>query len=172
LLGFFFYKPDRRLCANNNKIVSPADGKVVVIEETEEKEFFNERRIQVSIFMSIWNAHINWSPIEGSVKYYKYHPGKFLIARNPKSSHLNERSTIVIETESNFQVLVRQIAGMVARRIVTYINGSGRKFQQGEEFGFIKFGSRVDIFLPLNTHIHVKLGDKVRGCKTTIASII
>ncbi len=172
LLGFFFYKPTRALRFDKNKIYSPADGKIVAIEETNEDEYFKERRIQVSIFMSIWNAHINWSPVEGMIKYYKYHPGKFLIARNPKSSSLNERSSLVIETGPNIQVMVRQIAGMVARRIVTYVTGAGQNFKQGEEFGFIKFGSRVDILLPLNTRVNVKLGDKVRGCKTTIATII
>ncbi len=172
LLGFFFYKPARALRFDKNKIYSPADGKIVAIEETNEDEYFKEQRIQVSIFMSIWNAHINWSPVEGLIKYYKYHPGKFLIARNPKSSHLNERSTLVIETGPNIQVMVRQIAGMVARRIVTYVTSTGQKFTQGEELGFIKFGSRVDILLPLNTRLNVKIGDKVRGRKTTIATII
>ncbi|GAA4782304.1 phosphatidylserine decarboxylase family protein [Olivibacter ginsenosidimutans] len=158
----FFRSPIRKINGNDQKILCPADGKVVVIEETEETEYFNEKRLQISIFMSPINVHSNRSPVSGIVKFFKYHPGKYLMAWNPKSSTLNERTTIVVKTTSGAEVLFRQIAGALARRIVWYVN-EGKEVKQGEEFGFIKFGSRVDVFLPIGTKIKVKLGDKVKG---------
>jgi phosphatidylserine decarboxylase len=166
----FFRSPAITVIKNENHVICPADGKVVVIEETEETEFLKEKRIQVSVFMSPINVHINRNPISGIVKYYKYHPGKFLFAWNPKSSSENERTTLVIENESGVSVLFRQIAGALARRIVCYAKES-EKVVQGEEFGFIKFGSRVDLFLPLGTDIKVGLGDTVKGGITVLAHL-
>ena len=145
----FFRKPSRPLIIDDNIIYAPADGTVMVIEETEEDEFFKDKRIQVSIFMSVWNVHINWVPISGIIKYFKYHPGKFLLARMPKSSSENERTTVVIEDKNKRQILVRQIAGIVARRIIYYAK-EGLEAKQNSELGFIRFGSRVDVFLPLD----------------------
>lgn len=164
----FFRIPKRGISTNKNHIISPADGKVVAIEKVIEDEYFKDERIIVSIFMTIYNVHINWFPIAGVVKYFKYHPGKFLVAWNPKSSKLNERSTIVIESE-NKEILVRQIAGFVARRIVCYAN-PGREIKQSEEMGFIKFGSRLDVYLPTDSKILVKIGDKTVGGLSAIAS--
>jgi phosphatidylserine decarboxylase len=166
----FFRSPSISVIQNENHIICPADGKVVVIEETEETEFLKEKRIQVSVFMSPINVHINRNPISGIVKYYKYHPGKFLFAWNPKSSTENERTTVVIENKSGVSVLFRQIAGALARRIVCY-SKEGQESIQGEEFGFIKFGSRVDLFLPLGTDIKVGLGDTVKGGITVLAHL-
>ena len=142
----FFRDPNRYSIQDNNRILAPADGKIVAIEEVEEHEYFKDRRIQVSVFMSPTNVHINRNPIGGTVKYMKYHPGKYLVAWHPKSSRENERNTIVIKHEE-LEVMVRQIAGTVARRIVSYLQ-QGEQAEQGAEFGFIKFGSRVDVFLP------------------------
>ncbi len=167
---FFFRNPNRIPLINENAIISPADGTVVVIEKTNEDEYFKDKRIQVSIFMSAWNVHSNRMPISGKIIYKKYHPGLFLLARNPKSSTENERTTTVIETNNNFKVLIRQIAGIVARRIVTSIEIDDN-IKQGEEIGFIKFGSRVDILLPLDSKIKVNIGDKVRASKSIIAEI-
>lgn len=164
----FFRNPNRVFVKNDNLIYAPADGKIVAIEETDENEYFNNKRIQVSIFMSIWDAHINWYPISGVVKYLKYHPGKYLVAFNPKSSTKNERNTIVIQSISGVEILLRQIAGAVARRIVCY-GRIEKKIEQGEQLGFIKFGSRVDIFLPINANIQVKLNQRVKGNRTVIA---
>jgi len=169
LIVQFFRSPDRNITANENIIVAPADGKVVVIEEVEETEFFKGKRKQVSIFMSPLNVHVNWYPISGIVKYYKYHPGDYLVAWHPKSSTLNERTTVVIEHSNNKEVMVRQIAGAVARRIVCY-SVEKDTIMQGDQLGFIKFGSRVDLFLPLDAEIKVNLDQKVVGCKTVIAS--
>lgn len=163
----FFRNPVRNVDASEQKILCPADGKVVVIEETEETEYFNDRRLQVSIFMSPINVHSNRSPISGVVKFFKYHPGKYLMAWNPKSSTLNERTTIVVRHALGVDVLFRQIAGALARRIVWYVE-EGSEVKQGEEFGFIKFGSRVDVFLPIGTKVNVKLGDQVRGGLTVL----
>ncbi|QNL51179.1 phosphatidylserine decarboxylase family protein [Olivibacter sp. SDN3] len=163
----FFRSPVRKVDASEQKILCPADGKVVVIEETEETEYFNDRRLQVSIFMSPINVHSNRSPISGIVKFFKYHPGKYLMAWNPKSSTLNERTTIVVRHALGVDVLFRQIAGALARRIVWYVE-EGREVKQGEEFGFIKFGSRVDVFLPIGTKVKIKLGDKVKGGITVL----
>ena len=167
----FFRRPIRISKSGNHEINCPADGEVVVIEETIEEEYFKDRRIQVSIFMSPFNVHANWHPVEGRVKYVKYHPGKFLVAWHPKSSTLNERSTIVIESKNGTELLIRQIAGAVARRIVTY-SKEDELVQKNQELGFIKFGSRVDIFLPLGTKIRVNLNDKVKGNISILADFI
>jgi len=164
----FFRNPNRNRVKLENGIISPADGTVVVIEETQEDEYFNNKRLKISVFMSVWNVHINRYPISGIVKYVKYHKGKFLLAINPKSSEKNERTTIVIENEAKKEVLFRQIAGVMARRIVFYPE-KDMQVQQSEDCGFIKFGSRVDIFLPLDAKLKVKIGDKVTGSETVIA---
>jgi len=167
----FFRSPKRIPVIKDNAIISPADGTVVVIENTYEEEYLKDDRIQVSIFMSAWNVHINWYPIAGVVSYLKYHPGKFLLARNPKSSTENERTTVVVKSKNNVEVLFRQIAGIVARRIVcNAVVGSETK--SGEQVGFIKFGSRVDLLLPIGTKINVKLGQKVTGTQTVIAELV
>ncbi len=166
----FFRKPDRSLKENDLFLYSPCDGKVVVIEETVENEYYQEKRIQVSIFMSPLNVHINWYPIKGIVKYFKYHPGKFLVAWHPKSSTDNERTTVVVENKNGFSILLRQIAGALARRIECYAK-EGEQVDQGSEMGFIKFGSRVDIFLPIGTKILVDLEEKVTGNRTPIAEL-
>ncbi len=166
----FFRKPNRQTHLSEDSVVSPADGEVVVIEKVKETEYFNEERMQVSIFMSLWNIHINWFPVSGIVKFFKYHKGKYLLARNPKSSTENERTTVVIENEQKKEILFRQIAGQVARRIV-YYNKEGDNVRQSDECGFIKFGSRVDILLPLDAQVNVKIGDKVKGSETVIAYI-
>lgn len=166
----FFRVPNRICTFEPNDVMCPADGKVVVIEEVEETEFFNDRRIQVSIFMSPLNVHANFNPISGIVKYVKYHKGLFLVAWHPKSSTDNERSTFVIEHPSGQSVLFRQIAGAVARRICYYIQ-PGQEVTTGEEFGFIKFGSRIDVFLPLDCEINVKIGDVVQGKLTKLAQL-
>lgn len=164
----FFRNPSREiLVADNNIVYAPADGKVVVIEETVENEYFKDRRLQVSIFMSPTNVHVNRNPISGTVNYFRYHPGKYLVAWHPKSSSENERTTVVIDNGED-EVLLRQIAGAMAKRIVAYVE-EGDKVEQGKDFGFIKFGSRVDLFLPLDSKIEVKMGQKVRGNKTVIA---
>ena len=169
LVVFFFRVPKRKANAESAQIVAPADGKVVVIEKVVEEEYFNDERIQVSIFMSPLNVHVNWDPIDGNVKYTKYHKGKYLVAWHPKSSTLNERSTVVLEHEQYGEILIRQIAGAVARRIRTY-NKEGDRVSRGTELGFIKFGSRVDLFLPVDANIHVSPEDKVQGLNTVIAT--
>lgn len=166
----FFRVPNRTCVYNENDIMCPADGKVVVIEEVEESEYFKARRIQVSIFMSPLNVHANYNPISGLVKYVRYHPGLFLVAWHPKSSTDNERSTMVIEHASGKEVLFRQIAGAVARRICYYLN-INQSVKTGEEFGFIKFGSRIDLFLPLDSKINVKIGDIVKAKLTKIGEL-
>ncbi|MBK1438405.1 phosphatidylserine decarboxylase family protein [Parapedobacter sp. ISTM3] len=163
----FFRSPKRRIKTDENLILCPADGKVVVIEETEESEYFCDRRLQVSIFMSPINVHINRNPVSGIVSFFRYHPGKYLVAWHPKSSTLNERTSIAVRTNSGREVLFRQIAGAMARRIVWYVQ-EGAEVKQGEEFGFIKFGSRVDVFLPLGTQVDVKIGDSVSGGLTVL----
>ena len=165
----FFRNPVRQVISDDNVIVAPADGTVVVVEETFDNEVLNENCIQVSIFMSIWDVHKNWIPISGVLKYFKYHQGKFLIARNPKSSTLNERTTLMIETEDNKKIVVRQIAGYVARRIETYTTKPETDVKKGQQMGFIKFGSRVYILFPTGTEILVNIGDTTRGCLTPIA---
>lgn len=166
----FFRSPGIKVSQEDRHVICPADGKVVVIEETEETEFFKDRRIQVSIFMSPINVHVNRYPIGGVVKYQKYHPGKFLVAWHPKSSTENERTTVVVENLKGVAVLFRQIAGAMARRIVCYAK-EGDTAEQGSQFGFIKFGSRVDVFLPIGTEIDVKLGDSVKGGITVLAEL-
>lgn len=164
----FFRSPTKTITLDDNVVLCPADGKVVVIEETEENEYFKDKRIQVSIFMSPINVHVNRNPISGVVSFFKYHPGKFLVAWHPKSSTDNERTTVVVKNNNGIEVLFRQIAGALARRIVWYVK-ENQEVQQGEEFGFIKFGSRVDLFLPLGTKINVNIDDNVVGGKTIIA---
>jgi phosphatidylserine decarboxylase len=166
----FFRKPHRQFVPDNKVILSPADGIVMIVEHLSENEFFNDERIQISIFMSVWNVHINWFPVSGKVIHYKYHPGKYLVARYPKSSVLNERNTIVIDNPNTGKILVRQIAGAVARRIVSYVQDQ-KIVSQGEELGFIRFGSRVDLFLPPGIQILVKPGDSVRGLLSPIAKV-
>ncbi len=165
----FFRNPKRTIVINDNHIIAPADGKVVVIEEVMETEYFKDKRLQISIFMSPTNVHINRYPISGIIKFSKYHPGLFLVAWHPKSSTDNERTTIVVEHINGQSVLFRQIAGAMARRIVNY-SKEGAKVTQGDESGFIKFGSRVDLLLPLSVKIKVNLDQKVRGCETIIAT--
>lgn len=165
----FFRNPSRNTTLNENTIISPADGKVVVIEEVTETEYFKDKRIQISVFMSPINVHVNRYPLSGHVKYSKYHPGLFLVAWHPKSSTDNERTTIVVEHKNGKSVLFRQIAGALARRIVNYAKEKDSAVQ-GSEFGFIKFGSRVDIFVPVGTKIKVNLNEKVRGGETVLAT--
>ncbi len=167
---FFFRLPIRELEPDPGLVYAPADGKVVVIEEAEEKEYFRDMRLQVSIFMSPFNMHSNRYPVSGTINYIKYHNGKYIVAWHPKSSELNERSTIVIKTEKGTEILIRQIAGTVARRVVTYAKES-QEVRQGDELGFIKFGSRVDIFLPLGTEIEIPILQQVRANKSIIAKI-
>jgi phosphatidylserine decarboxylase len=167
---FFFRLPVRTLEPVHDLVYSPADGKVVVIEETEEMEYFKDIRLQVSIFMSPFNMHSNRYPVSGKVKYVSYHHGKNMVAWHPKSSEFNERSSIVIETHDGVEILVRQIAGAVARRIVTY-SKIDQEVRQGDELGFIKFGSRVDIFLPLGSEVEIPILQHVRANKSIIARI-
>jgi phosphatidylserine decarboxylase len=169
-LLFFFRFPARHLDPDPGLIYAPADGKVVVIEETIEKEYFKDTRLQISIFMSPFNMHSNRYPVSGRIKYVKYHSGNYMVAWHPKSSELNERSSIVIETENGAEILVRQIAGAVARRIVTYAR-EGEYVTQGGELGFIKFGSRVDVFLPVGTEVEIPILQQVKANKSIIAKI-
>ncbi|WP_405205495.1 phosphatidylserine decarboxylase family protein [Aquimarina sp. LLG6339-5] len=165
----FFRNPKRRTDVNDNTVVAPVDGKVVVIEEVFEKEYFKENRLQVSIFMSPINVHVTRHPINGEVKFSKYHPGKYLVAWHPKASEENERTTVVVK--NNFiEVLYRQIAGALAKRIVNYAE-EGEKVAQGSDSGFIKFGSRVDVYLPVGTEVNVTLNQKVRGGESIIANV-
>lgn len=166
----FFRNPDRSIVTTEDGIVyAPADGKVVVIEETEESEYFQDRRIQISIFMSPVNVHVNRNPISGVIDYYKYHPGKYLVAWHPKSSTENERTTVVYNSGSA-KILLRQIAGAAAKRIVSYVD-QGQQVVQGQDMGFIKFGSRVDLFLPLDADIRVTANQKVKGNRSIIARL-
>jgi len=166
----FFRNPTRLVPVEDDSIVyAPADGKVVVIEEAVETEYFKDKRLQVSIFMSPVNVHVNRNPIGGEVKYNAYHPGKYLVAWHPKSSTENERTTVVIDNGKT-EILLRQIAGALAKRIKNYLE-VGQDVKQGEDFGFIKFGSRVDIFLPLGTKTEVELNQKVKGNKSIIARL-
>ncbi|MDX1364365.1 phosphatidylserine decarboxylase family protein [Arenibacter latericius] len=165
----FFRNPSRKSPKNFDDILAPVDGKVVVIEEVEETEYFKDKRIQVSIFMSPVNVHVTRYPATGVIKFSKYHPGKYLVAWHPKSSEENERTTVVLNTPKYGDILYRQIAGALARRIVNYAE-VGESVYQGEDAGFIKFGSRVDLFLPLDSAICVKLGQKVVGAQTCIAT--
>ncbi|HKZ68396.1 MAG TPA: phosphatidylserine decarboxylase family protein [Chitinophagaceae bacterium] len=164
----FFRIPKRVHTANENAIVAPADGKVVVIEEVQADEYFTDRRIQVSIFMSPLNVHVNRNPVGGEVIYSKYHKGKYLVAWHPKSSTENERHSVAYRSSNGKEILVKQIAGALAKRIINYLQ-AGQKVKQGEEMGFIKFGSRVDVLLPLDAKINVKIGDMPKGGVTVIA---
>ncbi len=166
----FFRNPKRHTQLNDRQVVSPVDGKVVVIEEVLENEYFNEKRIQVSVFMSPINVHVTRYPIGGNVVFSKYHPGKYLVAWHPKASEENERTTVVVENEAYGKVLYRQIAGAMARRIVNYAKQNDKAIQ-GADSGFIKFGSRVDLFLPLGTNLKVELNQKVRGGENIIAEL-
>lgn len=166
---WFFRLPSRTFSAGEELVVAPADGKVVVIEETFEPEYFKDNRLQVSIFMSPLNVHVNRNPVSGIVKYMKYHPGKYLVAWHPKSSIENERTTLVIGNEKG-EILLRQIAGALARRICFYVK-EGDSVKQNDEFGFIRFGSRVDIYLPVGTRVDVKIGDIVKGGISHIAHL-
>jgi phosphatidylserine decarboxylase len=166
----FFRHPTREYTKGENLVISPADGKIVVIEETTEGEYFKDKRLQVSVFMSPINVHVNRYPISGVVSFFKYHPGKFLAAWEPKSSAENERTTVVVKHKSGKEILFRQIAGALARRIVWYCKQNDTAEQCGE-MGFIKFGSRVDLFLPIGTKLNVKIGDVVKGSQTVIAEI-
>jgi len=166
----FFRNPPRFSDKTENGVVSPCDGKVVVIEEVEESEYFKDKRIQLSIFMSPLNVHVNRNPISGIVNYFKYHPGKYLVAWHPKSSTENERTTTVIKTDGGVEVLFRQIAGAVARRIRWYVKPSD-KVSQGNEMGFIKFGSRVDVFVPVGTEINVEIGQKVKAAESLLGTL-
>ncbi|HEV7349108.1 phosphatidylserine decarboxylase family protein [Telluribacter sp.] len=170
LIVQFFRHPKRVIARDEKQIIAPCDGKVVVIEETVETEYFQGPRRQISIFMSPLNVHVNWTPVSGVVQYFKYHPGLYLVAWHPKSSTDNERTTIVIRTAQGVDVLFRQIAGAVARRIRWYVQ-EGQPVEQSSEMGFIKFGSRVDIFIPLDADIKVKLGDKTVGSVTVLAEL-
>lgn len=167
----FFRNPCRKIELNDKQILAPADGKVVVIEKTTEDEYFKgKEKIQVSIFMSPVNVHVNRNPVTGLIKYFKYHEGKYLVAWHPKSSTENERTTLVYEVHKGIEILIRQIAGAAARRIKCYVK-ENQSVIQGKEFGFIKFGSRVDLFLPLDTVIKVNIGDKTKGGQTIIAEL-
>jgi phosphatidylserine decarboxylase len=166
----FFRNPVRTIEVSDSGIVyAPADGRVCVIEETIESEYFNDKRIQVSIFMSPVNVHVNRNPVSGTVPYFRYHPGKYLVAWHPKSSTENERTTIVYDT-GQVQILMRQIAGALAKRIKWYVQ-EGQKVEQGADMGFIKFGSRVDLYLPVGTKVEVQLDQQVKGNKTIIARL-
>ena len=166
----FFRNPKRQIPQTDDALLyAPADGQVVVIEEAEEPEYFKEKRLQVSIFMSPLNVHVNRNPLAGEVNYVKHHPGKYLVAWHPKSPTENERTTVVIQNGPR-EILLRQIAGAMAKRIINYLQ-VGQKVDQGSEMGFIKFGSRVDLFLPLDADVKVKIGDKVKGNLTVLAKI-
>lgn len=166
----FFRNPKRNIQIDDTHVVSPVDGKVVVIEEVQESEYFKDKRLQVSVFMSPINVHVTRYPIGGKVLFSKYHPGKYLVAWHPKSSEKNERTTVVVENSKFGKVLYRQIAGFLARRIVNYAK-KDQTVAQGNDAGFIKFGSRVDLFLPLGTKLDIKLNQKVRGGETVIAKL-
>lgn len=166
----FFRSPVFTVSRNEKFVLAPADGKVVVIEETEEGEYLKSRRKQISIFMSPINVHVNRMPVGGSISYFKYHPGKYLVAWHPKSSTENERTTVVARMKNGTEILFRQIAGAMARRIKCYVK-EGVALEQGEEFGFIKFGSRVDIYLPLNATVKVNIGEVTKGGRTIIAEL-
>jgi phosphatidylserine decarboxylase len=166
----FFRNPKRNTQIDDAHVISPVDGKVVVIEEVQESEYFKDKRLQVSVFMSPINVHVTRYPIGGKVLFSKYHPGKYLVAWHPKSSEKNERTTVVVENSKFGKVLYRQIAGFLARRIVNYAK-KDQNVSQGNDAGFIKFGSRVDLFLPLGTKLDIKLNQKVRGGETVIAKL-
>ena len=166
----FFRVPKRTLVIDKDLVVAPCDGKVVLIQEVEENEYLKEKCLQVSIFMSVFNVHVNYYPVSGKILYSKHHQGAYIVAAYPKASELNERTSIVVETASGTRILFRQIAGYIARRIVCYAE-AGQKAEQCSQVGFIKFGSRMDLFLPLGTELNVKIGDKTRACETVVAKL-
>lgn len=166
----FFRNPKRYTHRDTKQVIAPADGKIVVIEEVEEEEYFKDKRIQISIFMSPVNVHVNRYPVSGIVRYSKYHPGAFLVAWHPKSSVMNERTSVVVETPEGQQVMYKQIAGAMARRIIMYAK-EGKKVLQGTDSGFIRFGSRVDILLPTDAKVLVNVGDKARGGEQVLAEL-
>lgn len=170
LIVRFFRNPQRQAVVDPHTVISGADGKVVVVEEVFEKEYFKDIRQQVSVFMSPMDVHVNWYPVGGKINYYKHTHGSYFIASHPKSSEHNERTTVVVETENNTQVMFRQIAGTVARRIICN-SKAGVEVKQGDEMGIIRFGSRFDIFLPLSARIKIKPGQRVKGSETVIATI-
>lgn len=165
---WFFRVPKRVCVVDKDLVVAPCDGKVVIVKEVEENEYLKTKCIQVSVFMSVFNVHVNYYPVGGKILYSKHHQGAYIVASYPKASELNERTSIVVETEGGKKVLFRQIAGYIARRIVCYAN-AGDKADQCSQVGFIKFGSRMDLFLPLGTEVYVKKGDKVKACETIVA---
>ena len=167
-ISFFRVPTKRKITHEENAVVSSADGEIVAVEEVEEKEYFHDKRIQVSVFMSAYDVHVNWFPMDGVVSYVKYHPGKKLFAINPKSSELNERNSLAVKDEKGREVLLRQVAGVMARRIVCNIK-EGDKAEVGKEFGMIKFGSRVDFFLPIDADIQVEMGDDITGQVSVLA---
>ncbi len=169
-LTSFFRQPNRRTPSYKNCVISPADGHIVQIEEVYEPEYFCDKRLMVSIFLSVFDVHMNWIPMDGKVVYYRYHPGDYLVAFHPKASELNERSTLVIENPHGEKILVRQIAGLLARRISTYV-APFQNVSKGDELGFIKFGSRVDVFLPRNSLLKVGVYQKVVGGETVLAAL-
>lgn len=164
----FFRVPEREALEGDNLVIAPGDGRVVDIREVVEDEFFHSKCIRISIFLSVFDVHVTWAPVSGKVTYYNYHPGKYLIAFHPKASELNERTSIGIMTDSGHPMMFRQIAGILARRIVCYAR-EGERLEQASQAGFIKFGSRIDLFLPLDTEILVKKGDDVTGLETALA---
>lgn len=168
---FFFREPKRIAIHDNELIFAPCDGTVVVIENVYEKEYLKENMIQISIFMSMTNIHMNWTPVGGVIEYFKYHPGRFLLAWLPKSSEDNEHTTTVVKLDSGHKILFKQIAGFLARRIVSYYK-KGDRMAQNEVFGFIKFGSRMDLFIPANSEILVEIGDRTIGTQTPLARLV
>jgi len=170
LVTLFFRVPQRILIGDENKIYAPADGKIVAVEQTFEEEYFKDYRTQVSIFMSAFNVHVNWVPVNGVVHYLQYHPGSYFMAWKPKSSDENERFTTVFRTQNNYEILMRQIAGKIARRIISYASPEV-EYKAGEQIGIIKFGSRVDIFLPIQAKVKIDINQKVKGNKTLIAEL-
>ncbi len=167
-VSFFRVPTNRKITMMDNAVVSSADGEIVAIEEVEEKEYFHDKRIQISVFMSAYDVHVNWFPISGEVSYVKYHPGKKMFAINPKSSELNERNSVAVRDDKGREVMFRQVAGVMARRIVCNVK-EGDKAEVGKEFGMIKFGSRVDFFLPLDSEVVVEMGDDITGQVSVLA---
>ncbi len=169
---FYFFRFPKRIPVvdNSGAIYAPADGEVVVVEPVYEDEYLKDEVIQISIFMSLWNVHANFFPVSGVIEYFKHHKGGFLVAWHPKSSTENERTTIVVRTDNDEKILFRQIAGFIARRIVSYVS-VGKSVERGRQCGFIKFGSRVDVFIPLGSHVFVEIGDKTVGSQTKIAQL-
>jgi phosphatidylserine decarboxylase precursor-related protein len=171
LIVRFFRTPNRISIIDDNLVIAPCDGKVVLVQEVEENEYLNTKCIQISIFMSVFNVHVNYCPVGGKVLYSKHHHGSYIVASHPKASEKNERTSIVVQTNKGPQILFRQIAGYIARRIVCYAN-VGDNVSQCSQIGFIKFGSRMDIFIPIGSEVNVKVGDKVVACEKVIAKLV